>query len=202
MLASVGVVRVPVFRAPHCAVIATGDELVDPARKPGPGRIRNTNGISVPAQVRRLGLKCDALATAPDRLKELRSRIRQGLKCDVLILSGGVSAGDRDLVIPALEAEGVKTELHQVLIRPGRPIFFGTKGRRVVFGLPGNPVSSFVTFEALVRPFLGRMMGYEGLGPRRIRARLAAPLAKKMERTVSGPRSWSRRRTAHRRTPP
>jgi molybdopterin molybdotransferase len=191
VLASVGVVRVPVFRAPVCAVIATGDELVDPSKKPGPGRIRNTNGISVPAQVRRLGLKCDALAPAPDRLRELRSRIRQGLKRDVLILSGGVSAGDRDLVIPALEAEGVKTELHQVLIRPGRPIFFGTKGRRVVFGLPGNPVSSFVTFEALVRPFLGRMMGYEGLGPRRIRARLAAPLAKKMERTVFWPATLS-----------
>ncbi len=186
-LASVGAVRVPVFRAPTCAVITTGDELVDPSKRPGPGRIRNTNGISVPAQVRRLGLKCDTLPPAPDRMKELRARIRQGLKRDVLVLSGGVSAGDRDLVVPALEAEGVATTLHQVLIRPGRPIFFGTRGRKVVFGLPGNPVSAFVTFEALVRPFLGRMMGFDGLGARRIRARLAAPLAKKMERTVFWP---------------
>ena len=191
VLASVGVVRVPVFRAPTCAVISTGDELVDPSKKPGPGRIRNTNGISVPAQVRRLGIACDSLPSAPDRMKELRARIRQGLKRDVLILSGGVSAGDRDLVVPALEAEGVKTTLHQVLIRPGRPIFFGSRGRHVVFGLPGNPVSAFVTFEALVRPFLGRMMGYDGLGARRLRARLAAPLAKKMERTVFWPATLS-----------
>ena len=191
VLASVGVVRVPVFRAPACAVISTGDELVDPSKKPGPGRIRNTNGISIPAQIRRLGLACDLLPPAPDRMKELRARIRQGLKRDVLVLSGGVSAGDRDLVVPALEAEGVKTTLHQVLIRPGRPIFFGVRGRRVVFGLPGNPVSAFVTFEALVRPFLGRMMGFESLGPRRIRARLAAPLARKMERTVFWPATLS-----------
>jgi molybdopterin molybdotransferase len=191
VLASVGVVRVPVFRAPTCAVISTGDELVDPSKKPGPGRIRNTNGISVPAQIRRLGLACDSLPPAPDRMKELRARIRQGLKRDVLVLSGGVSAGDRDLVVPALEAEGVETTLHQVLIRPGRPIFFGVRGRHVVFGLPGNPVSAFVTFEALVRPFLGRMMGFEALGPRRIRARLAAPLARKMERTVFWPATLS-----------
>jgi len=85
----------------------------------------------------------------------------------------------------------VKTTLHQVLIRPGRPIFFGSRGRHVVFGLPGNPVSAFVTFEALVRPFLGRMMGYDGLGARRLRARLAAPLAKKMERTVFWPATLS-----------
>jgi molybdopterin molybdotransferase len=132
-------------------------------------------------------LKCDVLPPAPDRLKELRARIRAGLKRDVLILSGGVSAGDRDLVIPALQAEGVATALHQVLIRPGRPIFFGTKGRRVVFGLPGNPVSSFVTFEVLVRPFLGRMMGFGGLAARRIRARLEEALPRKMERTVFWP---------------
>jgi molybdopterin molybdotransferase len=191
VLASVGAVNVWVYRAPTCAVIATGDELVDPSKRPGPGRIRNTNGISIPAQIRRLGLTCDSLAPAPDRMKELRARIRQGLKRDVLILSGGVSAGDRDLVVPALEAEGVRTALHQVLMRPGRPIFFGSKGRKVVFGLPGNPVSSFVTFEVLVRPFLGRMMGFDGLGPRRIRARLAAPLARKMERTVFWPATLS-----------
>jgi molybdopterin molybdotransferase len=187
VLAWVGVVDVSVYRAPTCAVIATGDELVDASERPAPGQIRNTNSVALPAQIRRLGLSCDVLPRAPDRMKELRARIREGMERDVLILSGGVSAGDRDLVVPALEAEGVKTTLHQVLMRPGRPIFFGSKGRRVVFGLPGNPVSAFVTFEALVRPFLGRMMGFDGLGPRRIRARLAAPLAKKMERTVFWP---------------
>lgn len=187
VLASVGRVRVPVFRAPSCAIVSTGDELVDPATRPGPGQIRNSNTVAIAAQVRRLGLSCDLLPPVRDRLKDIRARIRQGLKRDVLILSGGVSAGDRDLVVPALRAEGIKAEMHQVLMRPGRPIFFGSRGRRVVFGLPGNPVSAFVTFEALVRPFLGRMMGFEGLGARRFRARLEAPLAKKMERTVFWP---------------
>jgi len=187
VLASVGATEVATYRRPKCAVIATGDELVDPSERPGPGQIRNSNGVGIPEQVRRLGLECDVLARAPDRLEDLRARIREGLSREVLILSGGVSAGDRDLVVPALKAEGVDAAVHQVLIRPGRPIFFGTKGRVVVFGLPGNPVSAFVTFEVFVRPFLGRMMGYPGLGRRRIKARLAAPLAKKMERTVFWP---------------
>ena len=191
VLAAVGVVKVWVYRAPSCAVVSTGDELVDPSERPRPGQIRNSNAVALAAQVRRLGIACDVLPRAPDRLKELRARIRKGLSRDVLILSGGVSAGDRDLVIPALEAEGVETTLHQVLIRPGRPIFFGSRGRHVVFGLPGNPVSAFVTFEALVRPFLGRMMGFEGLGPRRIRARLEAALPKKQERTVFWPATLS-----------
>jgi molybdopterin molybdotransferase len=187
VLASVGKTEVATWRRPRCAVIATGDELVDPSERPGPGQIRNSNGVGLPEQVRRLGLECDVLPRAPDRLEDLRARIREGLSRDVLILSGGVSAGDRDLVVPALKAEGVDAAVHQVLIRPGRPVFFGTKGRVVVFGLPGNPVSAFVTFEVLVRPFLGRMMGYAGLGGRRVRARLAAPLAKRMERTVFWP---------------
>jgi len=187
VLASVGATEVATFRRPKCAVIATGDELVDPSERPGPGQIRNSNGVGIPEQVRRLGLECDVLPQAPDRLEDLRARIREGLTRDVLILSGGVSAGDRDLVVPALKAEGVDTAVHQVLIRPGRPVFFGVKGRVVVFGLPGNPVSAFVTFEVLVRPFLGRMMGYPGLGRRRVRARLAAPLAKRMDRTVFWP---------------
>ena len=187
VLASVGKTTVPVYRRPRCAVLVTGDELVEPAERPGPGQIRNTNGTSLPEQIRRMGLVCDVLQRAPDRLEELRRLIREGMTRDALILSGGVSAGDRDLVVPALKAEGVAPVLHQVLIRPGRPIFFGTKGRTVVFGLPGNPVSSFVTFEVFVRPFLGRMMGHPSPGRRRVRARLANPLPKRMDRTIFWP---------------
>jgi molybdopterin molybdotransferase len=187
VLASVGKTSVPVYRRPRCALVVTGDELVDPGERPGPGQIRNTNGISLPEQVRRMGLACDVLERAPDVLEEIRRRVREGLTRDALILSGGVSAGDRDLVVPALKAEGVAPVLHQVLIRPGRPFFFGTKERTVVFGLPGNPVSSFVTFEVFVRPFLGRMMGHPSPGRRRVRARLANPLPKKMDRTIFWP---------------
>jgi molybdopterin molybdotransferase len=99
------------------------------------------------------------------------------LKRDVLLLSGGVSAGDWDLVIPALEAEGVKISMHQVAIKPGKPFCFAPR----VFGLPGNPVSSFVIFEVFVRPYLGRLMGAETARPR-LRARLETPVTQKIER--------------------
>jgi len=113
----------------------------------------------------------------PDDPKAIRQAIRKGLRRDLLILSGGVSAGSWDFVIPALEAEGVELKMHQVLIKPGRPFCFAPR----VFGLPGNPVSSFVIFEVFVRPYLGKMMGTNLVRPR-IRARLQAELPKKIER--------------------
>ena len=183
VLASVGRDRVRVYRRPACAVFATGDELVEPPAPPGPGQIRNSNAYSIAAQVRAMNLPCDVLPLARDREDELRARIRDGLKRDVLLVAGGVSAGERDLVIPALEAEGVRAVLHQIRIRPGRPFFFGRRDRSVVFALPGNPVSTLVTFEVFVRPFLGRMMGWTDATRPHVSARLAAPLAKKADRT-------------------
>jgi len=176
-LAAVGRTRVRVYAKPRCAVLATGDELVAPDAKPGPGQIRNSNTSQISAQVRELGLECDDLGIVRDDEAELRAAIREGLGRDVLLLSGGVSAGDWDLVIPALEAEGVTMAMHQVLIKPGRPFCFAPR----VFGLPGNPVSSFVIFEVFVRPYLGRLMGAD-TARRRVRARLLTPVAKKIER--------------------
>jgi molybdopterin molybdotransferase len=170
-LAAIGRTRVRVQAKPRCAVLATGDELVPPEAKPGPGQIRNSNTSSISAQVRSLGLECDDLGVVRDDRDAIRAAIREGLKRDLLILSGGVSAGDWDLVIPALEAEGVRIAMHQVLIKPGRPFCFAPG----VFGLPGNPVSSFVIFEVFVRPYLGF--------PRpRIRARLESAVPQKIER--------------------
>jgi molybdopterin molybdotransferase len=170
-LAAIGKASVRIFAPPRCAVLATGDELVPPDAKPGPGQIRNSNTSSISAQVRSLGLECDDLGVVRDEQDAIRAAIREGLKRDLLILSGGVSAGDWDLVIPALEAEGVKIAMHQVLIKPGRPFCFAPG----VFGLPGNPVSSFVIFEVFVRPYLGF--------PRpRIRARLDSEVRQKIER--------------------
>jgi molybdopterin molybdotransferase len=170
-LAAIGRTRVLVEAKPRCAVLATGDELVPPDQKPGPGQIRNSNTSSISAQVRSLGLECDDLGIVRDDAPAIRAAIREGLKRDLLILSGGVSAGDWDLVIPALEAEGVRIAMHQVLIKPGRPFCFAPG----VFGLPGNPVSSFVIFEVFVRPYLGF--------PRpRIQARLDSDVRQKIER--------------------
>lgn len=193
LLATVGRARVRVYRQPHGAMFSTGDELVEPPAIPGPGQIRNSNTYSVAAQMRAMGLACDVLPVAGDRVDEIRARIREGLRRDVLVISGGVSAGERDLVIPALEAEGVRCSLHQVKIRPGRPFTFGRRDRKVVFALPGNPVSTFVTFEVFVRPFLGRMMGLADASRVQVRARLLTALPKKAERTQYLPAVLERR---------
>lgn len=176
-LAAVGKTRVKVWTRPRVAVLATGDELVAPERVPGPGQIRNSNSAMLAAQVRAMGLACDDLGTVGDDREAIRSRIREGMSRDVLLLSGGVSAGDWDLVIPALEAEGVTIRAHKVKIKPGKPFCFAPR----VFGLPGNPVSAFVIFEVFVRPYLGRMMG-TSLDRPRIQARLETPLPKKIDR--------------------
>lgn len=176
-LAAIGRTRVKVYARPHAAVAATGDELVPVGERPGPGRIRNSNGPQIAAQVRAMGLECDDLGLVRDDLGALRAAVREGLKRDLLLLSGGVSAGDWDLVIPALEAEGVKIRMHQALIKPGRPFCFAPG----VFGLPGNPVSAFVIFEVFVRPYLGKMMGVDASRPL-VRARLETPVTRKIER--------------------
>jgi molybdopterin molybdotransferase len=183
-LAAIGRTRIRVFAKPRCAVLATGDELVAPDAKPGPGQIRNSNTSQISAQVRDLGLECDDLGVVRDEEAAIRAAIRDGLKRDVLILSGGVSAGDWDLVIPALEAEGIRIAMHQVLIKPGKPFCFAPR----VFGLPGNPVSSFVIFEVFVRPYLGRLMGADTARPR-VRARLETSLTHKIDRVQYLPAS-------------
>ena len=176
-LATIGRTTVQVFAKPRVAVFATGDELVPPGVQPGPGQIRNSNTFSIAAQVRALGLECDDLGIVRDEMEAIQAGVREGLKRDLLLVSGGVSAGDWDLVIPALEAEGVSIRMHQALIKPGRPFCFAPR----VFGLPGNPVSSFVIFEVFVRPYLGRMMGAD-LARIRVRARLETPVTKAIER--------------------
>jgi len=176
-LATIGKTRVRVIAKPRVAVLATGDELVPPGERPGAGQIRNSNTFSIAAQVRGAGLECDDLGIVRDDREAIRAGIREGLKRDLLLISGGVSAGDWDLVIPALEAEGVTLRMHQVLIKPGRPFCFAPR----VFGLPGNPVSAFVIFEVFVRPYLGRMMGADLARPR-VRARLETAVTRKIER--------------------
>ncbi|OHB71769.1 MAG: hypothetical protein A2W23_00525, partial [Planctomycetes bacterium RBG_16_43_13] len=182
VLAAVGRAEVRVYKKPHVAVISTGDELVEVAEKPTKGQIRNSNSYSVSAQVLAMGLECDNLGVARDTKGEIRHKIAEGLERDVLIISGGVSVGEYDFVTEALAAEGVECVMHQVAIKPGRPFYFGKKGVKRVFALPGNPASTFVIFEVFVRPFLGLMYGNNACGRPILRAEMKVAFTKTSDR--------------------
>ena len=159
VLASVGRARVRVGRRPRLALLVTGDELVDVLELPRPGQIRNSNGPALAALARLAGADVRVLGVAPDRVEALADALRGGLPADVLVVSGGVSAGDYDLVEPVLADLGVTFLFTQVAIKPGAPLVFGRRGPTLVFGLPGNPVSSLVTFDLFVRAALLQMQG-------------------------------------------
>jgi molybdopterin molybdotransferase len=156
VLSTVGRTSVQAYGTPRVAILATGNELVEPGMTPGPGQIRNSNVTMLVAQCVQVNALPRSLGIARDERDHLRSMIRAGLTADVLILSGGVSAGTLDLVPEVLQELGVKPVFHKVAMKPGKPLFFGTRETTLVFGLPGNPVSSFVGFELFVRPAILR----------------------------------------------
>jgi molybdopterin molybdotransferase len=164
LLATVGRTGVKIHPRPSTAIVCTGDELVEAAEQLGPGQIRNGNGPMLAALVARAGAKPDYLGIAKDDMSHLHQLVGRGLESSVLILSGGVSAGKRDLVPAALEEMRVQPHLHKVAMKPGKPVFFGTRGHTLVFGLPGNPVSSLVCFELFVRPALRVLAGHADRG--------------------------------------
>ncbi|CAN5530687.1 molybdopterin molybdotransferase MoeA [soil metagenome] len=179
LLASQGLTQVEVGTQPRLAIIATGDELARLGETPQPGQIFESNSIMLQALAGRAGARVTLVEHAPDDLERLTEILRAGAKCDVMIVSGGVSVGDRDLVKPALRALGAEIDLWRVALKPGKPFLFGRTAGCHIFGLPGNPVSAFVTFLKFVRPALRQMMG---AGPahldlRRVPARLATRVA-------------------------
>jgi molybdopterin molybdotransferase len=188
VLAAVGRDSVALYAKPRVAVLPTGDEIVDPPAKPGPGQIRNSNGPMLLAQVARAGGLPQPLGIARDSVESLRHLIGEGLRnSDVLILSGGVSAGKLDLVPGVLQELGVKSHFHKISLKPGKPLFFGTLNSKLVFGLPGNPVSSFVCFELFIRPALRKMLGHSDPGPRRTQLPIAAAFASENDRPTYWP---------------
>jgi molybdopterin molybdotransferase len=160
MLASFGKATVPVYRRARVAILSTGDELIELGEQPGSGRIINSNALSLAAAVREIGAEPVILGIARDNRESHREKMTEGLKADALITSAGVSAGDRDLVRDCLAELDVRQLFWKVDIKPGGPVAFGMKEGKPVFSLPGNPVSTMVTFEELVRPALLRMMGH------------------------------------------
>jgi molybdopterin molybdotransferase len=159
LLATVGCTAVPVFRRPKVAVLATGDELVEPHATPPPGAVRDSNRYALIAAAQEAGAEVVWHHHARDDEAELESAIRQGLDvADVLLTSGGVSMGTRDLIKPLLDKLAT-IEFGRVSFKPGKPLTFATQGAKLAFGLPGFPVSSLVTFEVFVRPALLQLGG-------------------------------------------
>lgn len=158
VLASVGAAQVEVFRRPRVTVVATGDELVNIDEVPAEAQIRDSNRKTLMALAEAEWCRVVDGGIARDDRAHLRSVIRDGLEGDVLVLSGGVSAGSYDHVRECLEAEGVEILFHQIAIKPGKPALFGRTERTLVFGLPGNPVSNFVTAALLLTPAV-RILG-------------------------------------------
>jgi molybdopterin molybdotransferase len=157
--AQVGEAQVIVFHRPRIAILSTGDEVVDYATAPGPFQIRNSNSVSLAAQAAALHAEPVLLGNAKDTHDDLREKIPTGLQADALILSGGVSAGKYDLVEPVLKEFNAETIFDGVAIRPGKPLVFALCQGKPVFGLPGNPVSTMVTFELFVRPAVDILSG-------------------------------------------
>lgn len=173
LLASVGRARVAVFRRPAVAILPTGDEIVPVETPPEWFQIRNSNAQSLSAQVCAAGGIPRPLGVAPDRKEPLRALIAEGLGADLLVMSGGVSKGKYDLVGEALAELGAEFYIQGVAIRPGKPLVFGRAREKFFFGLPGNPVSTFVTFELFARPAIAMLQGARFDPPIPLRARLA-----------------------------
>jgi molybdopterin molybdotransferase len=155
----VGKAKVRVGRRPRVSIVVTGDELVDVWETPPRGHIRNSNGYAVAAQARWAGAEVMSLVVVPDRAERIAEAVAAGFAADVLILSGGVSEGAFDLVEEVLARFDVGLQFTTVNIKPGKPLVFGRRGDKLVFGLPGNPVSAQVTFDVFVRAALLRMQG-------------------------------------------
>ncbi|MFP4056727.1 MAG: gephyrin-like molybdotransferase Glp [Candidatus Brocadiia bacterium] len=174
VLAACGYATVPVWRRPRVAVLSTGNEVVAVEATPQGGQIRDANSPYLLARLRRLGIEATALGIAPDEPEGLRRSLAQGLDHDVLVVSGGVSMGDYDLVPGILAELGTEILFDSVAMQPGRPTVFGRCGPAAVFGLPGNPVSVLVAGELFLVPALKAMMGRRQVHPRRREATLVA----------------------------
>lgn len=181
-LATVGKSKVKVVRRPSVAILVTGDELVEIGQKPAKGQIRNSNGYALYHQVAASGAYPVVLGIASDDLDKLREKIETGLNSDMLLISGGVSMGEFDLVESVLAEVGVEIHYEKVNIKPGKPTVFATYENKPVFGLPGNPVSASTVFEVIVTPVLRKMMGFSNLTQAVVKATLTSKLQSKTQR--------------------
>ena len=179
MLASLGRSFILVHQRPLVAVVATGDELTGIDEPPSPWKIVGSNSYSLAALVRECGGIPLQVGIAKDRREDLLAKFRAAMRADLILSSGGVSVGDYDLVKEIMKEEGNRMQFWQVAMNPGRPLAFGRLGDVPIVGLPGNPVSSMVSFEQFVRPAILKMLGHANLFRRTVRERLGEDIEKK-----------------------
>ena len=182
LLASQGFAEVSIGGEPTAGVISTGDELVDPGEKIGPGRIYDSNSVLLNALLQRCCASAQSVEHCRDDRESLTGAIKRGIKNQILIISGGVSVGEHDLVKEALRQLGAEIEIWRVAIKPGKPFLFGNIDQCLIFGLPGNPVSALVTFLQFVRPAILKMMGAADLDLPKVPASLTVDLTNDSER--------------------
>jgi molybdopterin molybdotransferase len=183
-LASVGLGEVAVHRRAKLHVLVTGDELLPLGAPPEPGRIYESNGLMVRRLAEAAGAEIHDLGVIGDDREATIAAVREGLEGDVLVVSGGVSVGPHDHVKPAFEACGVDEVFWRVRIKPGKPLWFGRKDDKLVFGLPGNPLSAIVCFSVFIEPALRVLHGEPATGPRLVKGRLAVAAGPSDSRTT------------------
>jgi molybdopterin molybdotransferase len=182
MLASLGKSSVRVYRRPSVGILATGDELLEIGSPPAPGKIINSNSYSIAAQVAEAGGDPVMLGIALDEVERTCDGIREGIRGDLLITTGGVSVGDRDCVKEAIVALGGEIRFWKVHMKPGKPVAFAILEGKPVFALPGNPAAAMISFEVFVRPALLKMTGHTRLFRPTVTAALTEPMANKGDR--------------------
>jgi len=186
VLASVGCTQPAVSKRPRVAVLATGDELVQPASKPGPSQIRNSNSFQLMAQIESMGAVARNYGIAKDTDKAIDKIFKEAVdQSDVVIVSGGVSVGDYDLVPGIFKRNNIDLLFEKIAVKPGKPTVFGVSEKVYCFGVPGNPVSTFVQFELLVKPFLCKLMGHNYAPPA-----IGIPLGESIRRKKTERQSW------------
>ncbi len=183
-LASAGVASVAVHRRPRLDLFVTGNELLEPGAPPEPGKIYESNGLTIGLLAEAAGASVVRHPGVADDFEATREAVERGLEGDILVVSGGVSVGPHDHVKPAFEACGVDEVFWRIRIKPGKPLWFGRRGKTLVFGLPGNPLSAIVGMALFVVPAIRRLSGESSAGPRFERGRLGEPAGPSDGRTT------------------
>ncbi len=181
-LATFGFSHVPLYQVPKVSIVSTGSELIDVFEKPVEGQIRESNRFMLAGMVRQEYCDILKISMVPDIPELLHQAFEEALKADVTLICGGMSIGEKDFAKHLLNELGVKEIFWKIKFKPGKPLFFGYRGKTIVFGLPGNPASTYVLFEEFVRPALRKMMGRRVLEESMVKATLEIPITKTYKR--------------------